>query len=333
MPTTHGSFTDYTAKLVQPGAVEFDDDNVPVSVTDTWAVTVPRGVRPVLADISGLPSAGSRHGSFPNLVRAGLAIRNAVERAGSLVWLVDVSYAPQSESTSVSNPNPDPEEPGIESVVRILERAWPVYETQADLVADADTGDPVVNSAGEPYDRVPQITRRWMGARVKRAEQNWPELAASLDGTLNAQPVRILGVLFPSRTARLQITIEDTLAVGSESRYQVTYDVVPCHNVYQVGANGDPVDAGWDVPLLECGFSYLDSDGNLVRATRPADEGNSDPVPTPLPVRLDANGGMLDPGDDPVFNVVHTYLDADWTDLHLPATPTQYDAPEPAAEE
>jgi len=320
-PATHGAFTDYVARLVQAGAVQYDDDNKPESVTDVYAVTLPRGVRPILSDISGIPAAGAQHGTYPYLVRAGVTIRNAVEQAGSLVWFVDVAFGVASASTSVTNPNPDPEQPGTASVVRIVERAWPIYETQADLVADALNGSAVLNAAGEPYDRVPTITRRYVGARVKRLEQNFPALALSLDGTLNQTQITILGVTFPIRTARLEVEIEDSLAVDSETRYAVTYNIVPAHNAYGAG-----LDAGHDVPLLEAGFSYL-ADGALVRATVADASGNE--TPTPLPVPLAADGSLLEPGADPVITVWHTYRDAVWTDLKLPSTPTEYDPPAP----
>lgn len=326
-----GAFTNYVARLVQPGAVQYDDDDKPESVTDVYAVTLPAGVRPILSAIDGLPAAGSQHTSYPYLVRGGVTIRNAVEMAGSLVWMIDVAFGVASATSSVDNPNPDPGGEPIPSAVRIVERAWPIYETQADLVADADTGDPVLNAAGEPYDRVPTITRRYVGARVKRLEQNFPTLALSLDGTLNQTPVQVLGVLFPSRTARLEIEIEDSLAVGSETRYTVTYNVVPAHNVY--GKSGNPasdLDAGWDVPLLEAGFSYLEN-GKLVRATVADENGNE--TPTPLPVPLAADGTRLAGGADPVVTVWKTYPDADWSDLDLPETPTQYDPEEPQPEE
>lgn len=330
-PATHGAFTDYVARLVQAGAVQYDDDNRPESVTDVYAVTLPRGVRPILSDISGIPAAGAQHTAYPYLVRAGVTIRNAVEQAGSLVWFVDVAFGVASASTSVTNPGTDPEQPGTASVVRIVERAWPIYQTECDLVADCDTGDPVLNAAGELYDRVPKITRRYVGARVKRLEQNFPSLALSLDGTLNQTPIRILGVLFPSRCARLEVDIEDSLAVDSDTRYAVAYNIVPAHNVY--GKSGSPaadLDAGWDVPLLEAGFSYL-SGGALVRATVADADGNE--TPTPLPVPLAADGSLLAPGADPVVRVWHTYPDADWSDLNLPETPTEYDPPAPASEE
>ncbi len=321
-PQPIGKFTPGVARLIQPGAVEYDDNDVPQSVTDTWGVVLAYGTRPVLGSITGLPAGGSAHPSYPYLLRAGITIRNAVDMAGSRVWLIDVAYAPQGSAGSVTNPDPDPEQPGETSVVRILEKAWPIYEVEGDLVADAMTGDPILNSAGEPYDRVPTIRRRYMGARVKRAEQNWPKLAASLDGTLNQSPIYVLGVLFPSRCARLEIEIEDTLAVGSDSRYHVTYGIVPAHTPY-----GASLDAGYDVPLIEQGFSYLDGDGNLVRATVPDDAGNS--TPTPLPVLLAADGSLLPAGSDPVVHVWATYPDADWSALNLPSTPLDGDPPAP----
>lgn len=329
-PATIGAFTPGVARLLQPGAVEYDDNDVPQSVTDTWGVVLAYGTRPVLGSISGLPAAGSAHPSYPYLLRGGITIRNAVDMAGSRVWIVEVAYTPQGASGSVTNPDPDPEQPGVESVVRILEKAWPIYEVESDLVADASTGDPVLNSAGEPYDRVPTIRRRYMGARVKRAEQHWPRAAALLDGTLNQTPVYVLGVLFPSRCARLEIDIEDTLAVGSDSRYHVTYNIVPAHNYY--GTSGDPpapLDAGFDVPLVEQGFSYL-SGGELVRAT--VADANGAETPTPLPVLLAADGSLLPASSDPVVRVWHAYPDADWSELALPETPLDGDPPEPAPE-
>lgn len=321
-PATHGAFTDYVARLVQAGAVQYDDDDKPESVTDVYAVTLPRGVRPVLSDISGIPEAGAQHGTYPYLVRGGVAIRNAVEMAGSLAWYIDVAFGVASASTSVTNPDPDPEQPGTASVVRIVERAWPTYETQVDIVADALNGSPVLNAAGDLYDRVPTITRRYIGARVKRLEQNFPSLALSLDGTLNQTEITVLGVKFPIRTARLEIEIEDSLAVGSETRYAVTYNLVPSHNTY--GAN---LDAGWDLPLLEAGFAYKGADGELVRFVQPDENGN--PTPTALPQKLAGDGTPLADGADPVITVWHTYRDADWTNLKLPSTPTEYDPPAP----
>lgn len=328
-PSPIGAFTPGTARLLQPGAVEYDDSNVPKSVTDTWGVVLAYGTRASLSSVSGLPAAGAAHPDFPSLVRGGVTIRSAAEMAGSLVWMIEVSYAPQGAGgTSVENPGDDPDDPGVESAVCILEKAWPIYEVDADFVADCDTGDPVLNSAGEPYDRVPTIKRRYMGARVKRAEQNWPKLAASLDGTLNQSPIYVLGVLFPSRCARLEIEIEDTLAVGSDTRYHVTYNIVPAHNVY--GKSGNPaadLDAGFDVPLVEQGFSYLDGNGNLVRATVADESGNQ--TPTALPVLLDASGGLLAANADPVVHVWHTYKDADWSNLELPEKPLDGDPPTP----
>jgi hypothetical protein len=321
-----GAFTNYAARLVQPGAVQYDDGDQPKAVSDVYGVTLPYGVRPVLSAISGLPAAGAQHPSYPGLIRGDMTIRNAVEQAGSLVWMVEVAYAPQGDGgTSVTNPDDDPTQPGVESAVRITGREWPIYEVQTDFVADCDTGDPVLNSAGDPYDRVPQLTRRYMGARVKRAEQNWPKLAASLDGTINKNAVTVLGVAFAAHTARLEITIEDTLAVGSDTRYVVTYDFVPCHNIYK---DGNAIkDAGYDIPLVETGFSYRDSTtGELVRATVPDSSGAD--TPTALPVLLDENGELLSEGSDPVVSVWRTYPEEDWSDLELPAAPTDGD-PEP----
>jgi hypothetical protein len=189
MPTI-GAFTQGVARLIQAGAIEYDESDVPQGVTDLWAVILGRGVRPQLADISGLPARGTRHPVYTYLVRSGITIRSAAEQQGSLVWMIEVKYEPQGDGgTSVVNPGDDPDDPGVESAVRILERAWPIYEVEADLVADVASGDPVLNSAGEPFDRAVQVKRRYMGARVKRAEQNWPKLAASLDGTINQQAV------------------------------------------------------------------------------------------------------------------------------------------------
>lgn len=325
MPTI-GAFTPGVARLIQAGAIEYDESDVPQGVTDLWGVILGRGVRPQLASISGLPAAGSRHPVYTYLVRGGVTIRSAAEQQGSLVWMIEVKYEPQGDGgTSVVNPGDDPDDPGVESAVRILERAWPIYEVEADLVADVASGDPVLNSAGEPFDRAVQVKRRYMGARVKRAEQNWPKLAASLDGTINQQAVAVLGVTFPAHTARLEIEIEDTLAVGSETRYHVTYNIAPAHNYY--GKNGQTSqDAGWDVPLVEQGFSYLDS-GKLVRATVAGEDGAENP--TALPILLDANGGKLASGADPVVRVWAAYVEADWSDLELPATPTEGDPPPP----
>lgn len=322
-PASIGKFTRGVARLAQPGAVELDAASSPLSVADVYVAYLPIGARPSTATISGIPAAGARHPSYRNLYRAAVTIAPRAEQAGSYVWQISVAYDRSGSSSTLPD---DPEQPGTASIVRIVGREWPVYQTEAELVTSID-GHPVLDPAGQPYSSVPRIVRRLHGARVVRLESAFPVRASNLDNTINRAAIRILGVTFPAGTARLELTVEDTLAVGSDERYRVTYDIIPARTPYGTAPSQGqpPPDAGWDVPLLDCGYSYRDSDGNLVRATIPDDEGK--PTPSPQPVLLSPNGTLLPDGAAPGYTVYAAYARADWTSLALPSTPTEGDPP------
>jgi hypothetical protein len=323
-----GSFPYAVAKLVQPGAVRVDASDAPISITDVWAFWLRPGERPGISDIpgvkepDGIPDALSSHPAWPSLRRGEVTYRSAAEMSGSVVWFAEVEYGRHTTKSSHSSGGSSP----VTVQTRIVERSWPVYEVQADFTTDAISTDPVLNSAGEPFDSVPQIKQRWLGARVKRAESRFPTDALALDNTVNQAETTVLGVRFPEHSARLEVSVEDTLAVGSESRYLVTYDIVPCHN-FTPPASGSTqtVDRGWDLPILETGFRYRDGDGALVRATVEDESGGTSP--SPQPVLLDENGALLGQAADPVFRVWSPYAEADWEDLGLPSTPTEGDDP------
>lgn len=322
-PATIGAWPKRHARLVQAGTLALDAGGIPRSVTDTWAVYLDPYERPDPATIVGLPAKNDRHPQYPYLIRGGLEFRSAAERSGSVVWFVSVAYAPSGASTSYSGGSGSGSAATI--ACRILAREWPIYASQVDLATAVD-GTPVLTPAGQPYDRVPTITRRLVGARVVRAESGWPAVAIGLDNTINSAAVTVLGIAFAKHRARLEVTVEDTLAVGSDDRYRVTYDVIPASCPYSV--DGDPAEAGWDLPLLACGYAYLDGDGNLVRATDPSDDGG-EPTPSAQPVLLAADGTRLADGDDPVYDVVQAYAEASWAALSLPANPTDGDPPAP----
>ena len=315
-PAQLGYWTAGVARLSERGEVS------PTGATDVYTVYWPNTAGAfTLSDVtSGLPAEGDAHPADGDLVVSEFRI---ADHEPGVVWRrVSVVYSRGEEEEEGSGSS-------AASIGKLTALDYPVYNQSGDLVADQVSGAPVVNSAGDVYDSVPNVETLFTGVHFTRRLASWakvsPQLA--LSGTVNSAAVTIYGVAFRKRTARLRITARNTFD-GSSRPWELDVTVEPRHNyvdsscafrpdstmaAYELVA-GRGYDVGWDVPLLDCGYRYIDGNGNRVRFTVVDESGVESAPQLPQLLTNDGRNNQNNAYPKSIF-VVQTAAGDPWTDL------------------
>lgn len=319
---TIGTFVENAAKLTRHGSVQYSDAGAAQSVTDVWMVYLKDPAdRLDISQIDGLPNIGDAHSLSDGMELTGYRVRE--HEPGQLLREIECIYEANGVTESEGSGGSATE------IGRVTALDWPAYTSSGDLASDQVDGTPVVNSAGDVFDSVPQYEETWIGVHFVRRVKKWPSDIIALAGTVNSAAITIYGVTFNARAGRLRVGCR-YLFDGSERPYELDITVEPRHN--QIDTNkttirpsgisgnytsvGTIVDLGWDMALLDCGFQFKDDNDNLVRFTV-IDENGRESAPQ-LPQLLDADGH--DGRDDSHKStlVVRTAPGNAWTALKAP---------------
>lgn len=182
-------------------------------------------------------------------------------------------------------------------------------EDQEIAVGYDNAGDPVLNSAGEPFEDAPTITAPVLVFEVSRLEKAFDStLIEDLQGRVN--DAAWLGwpagsVLCKSITADRE-WVSETNSYGWDTSYVFAVK-------RPIVAGGVDVLPGWTLQLLDCGFRAKDGSN----PTKAITDKTGAPVSSPVP--LDGAGARLPVGDDPVYLDFDVYPAADFSALSFPA--------------
>ena len=327
MPTTFGYWEDQTARLAAAGEVRFSSEGTPQSVSDVWrfwlASKDASNAQISFSDIHDLPQPGDAHPEYPDLQVVGY--RLADYEPGRNFRDVTVEYEYPGEADDEGSGS------SVVEIGKITALDYPLYTQSGDLVANVETGAPVLNAAGDVFDSVPQVEEIFTGVHFVRRMKKSPRELLALSGTVNSAQVKAFGITFPARTARLRLVARYTFD-GSRRPWELDVTIEPRHNFVDstcaflpAGAEtgrpsetGRGYDFGWDVALLECGYQYRDATtGQKLRFTVVGDD-NTQTAPQ-LPQLLKSDGDSNQNGTYPkAILIVKTAKGADWTDLKIP---------------
>ena len=306
-----GSFVEFHAQLTAHG--EFTADGV----TDTYTVYVhDPATRLALDDVQGLPEVGDAHPLDDDLTVTGYRV--AEHRPGELLREIQVVYERGKEESEGGGGGEPPTEIGILTALD-----YPSYTQSGDLVTDQESPTPVLNSAGDVFDSVPQYESLLTGVHFVRRMKDFPSAALALSGTLNSAQVKIYGVTFTPRTARVRVTARYTFD-GSKRPWEMDVTVEPRRNVIDANQQYRPTgvlaamgyvggNIGWDIAIFDCGFQYKDvSTGEMVPFTMMVGGQMTTPQ---LPQKLTAEGGDGRGYSNDSYLIVRTAKGAAWTAL------------------
>lgn len=329
---THGAFTDGQARISARGGVP-GGAGKEAQIIDTYTFTMAEGVRPTVANVTGLPEVGKDTSGVSGYVVESVAFRQ--DDARSLVWFADVTNGRKSSTTSTQSEEH-----------QLINRSWGVRTIQRDMTVDAN-GCMVRNGAGDPFESVPQLSLVVPSITIKRKEKHSPAgRIAEYNGTVNDSEITIAGISIHPHCGRITITGED----GGDEKYpyEVTYQIDVQRNEvdseetkleYQTSGTdyhtaGTLVDLGFDVALLNCGYYYIEEDEKLrfydgdTHGYRPDGTNVDDSKPSVDPGSLEQStvpfalgvygDDRREYGNDTYTLVFQSYPEADWSDLSLP---------------
>lgn len=234
----------------------------------------------LVSTFTGLPAIGSAHPSFSALFAQGYKIHEGEGSEKNRI-IVDVEYAPVSSTG-------EPEGEG-ESQTYIEAMGWRSGSVQRDFVTDAVTGVAVLNTAGQPFDSVPQVDRpspTWY--KTWKAKSRNTSYVTYVN-KVNSASLSVGGHSFDAGTVRCVTADEERIfndPAGFKYRYSIELQVVS-NKVKLNGAN-TLTECGWHMPIVSTGTMELTPAGFLMRIKVASDDGEM--VPVSAPVLLDANG-------------------------------------------
>ena len=251
--------------------------------------------------VTGLPALGAAHPNDARLLVSGYRVS---EDENGLRWVVEVSYTAAADSSNVINRPPR----GSAEV----SRGWDSQDISVDLTHDAETGMPVLNAAGDPFENVPQVSKSLPVFKLVKKENTDVSTRLAYSGTYNSEAITIDGVAIAKHCGRL--TVNHRKLYNDPDRYasEFTYQVAVMSNKVKVG--GTVVDIGWDKAHAETGLFYLEITEETEKKRAMIDDAEThEPRPSETPILLAADGSRLAEGADPVNKVVKSMTEASWS--------------------
>lgn len=282
----------YNSAYLLPGREWSVDVNGAQTLTCKYVVPISGHLSDPALTFSGLPAIGSKHGTFTNLFVQGYKIHEGEDSEKNRI-IVDVEYAPVVKSGE--------SEGSGDSETYIEAMGWRSGSVQRDFVTDAVTGEAVLNTAGQPFDSVPQVDRpspTWY--KTWKAKSRNTSYVTYVN-KVNSASLTVGGHSFAAGMVRCVASDEERIfndPAGFKYRYSIELQAVS-NKVKLNGAN-TLTECGWHMPIVSTGTMEKTALG-LMRIKVASDDGEM--VPVSAPVLLNANG-HFDPSQSEPYTVL-----------------------------
>lgn len=246
----------------------------------------------LLATVTGLPPVGEAiDESHPNLIVRGYSFEEG-EANEKRVLTIDVNCSlrdPQNWDVSQFPPKGQ----------AIQEISFKTGSVSRDFVSDAITGKLVVNSAGQPFDSVPQVDRpAHVFTKVVKttSAQTW----AQYFGMVNQGTITVAGFTCDPHVVRC-VQADRTKLWNDEFGFveQWTIGLQLMSNWVALAGSSTLTQIGWDIAVVDSGMMELGSNGDLKQIMVQSAETGKE-LTVSQPVLLDGHGhAMLASGSTP----------------------------------
>ncbi len=302
----------YNTAYLLPGREWAVDVNGAQTLTCKYVVFLesPLANAALVVTFSGLPAIGSAHPSFTGLFAQGYRIQEG-EGSEKTKIIVSVEYAPVVKSGEGEGSG--------ETLTYIEQMGWRSGSVQRDFTTDAMSGLPVLNTAGQPFDSVPQVDRPspiWYKVwKTKTRNTSY----VTYENKVNSGTLSVGGHSFGAAQVRCVAADEERIfndPCGYKYRYSIELQVVS--NKVKLEGEDTATECGWHLPIVSTGTMEL-AGGELKRITVQAEDGSD--VPVSSPVLLDGNGAF-----NPTQSAPYVVLWKAYEEVNFPAIFTSENA-------
>ena len=243
---------------------------------------------------TGLPKVGDAHPSLTGYVVASRDFEEGKGKDKETVT-VTVNYSPVNGETSGS---------GTEAIsYEVDEWGWDGSTDEKELTEGVD-GTPVLNSAGDPFESVPNVpVPAPIFTKVRKFKQRQSG-AMSFNCKVNSGAITIGGMSCAVGT--LLCTVFEKRLIGDPVwKYQYTVQLKFKSNPVKIAGDGTATDIGWDVAITDAGMRAKTSvgDGEEIRLIRRIDKETGKMCTVTSPALLNGNGYVRsETANDEVYN-------------------------------
>lgn len=235
-------------------------------------------------DYVGLPKINDAHPTLSGLFATSRKFEEG-RGAEKIRVICTVSYSSQANEQSGSG-----EEEEWECLVD--EWGWDASTEDREFVTDVH-GAPVRNSAGDPYDSVPNVTTH-SPVFTKVARFQTRQSVMDLNCKVNREAMTIGGMSCAAKTLLCTVA-EKLLLDGSSYPYQYTVTLHYRSNMANIA--GATTEIGWDVALVQAGMRAKDPETNALKLIKVVDPETGMLCTVTSSAMLDMSGYQLSPTD------------------------------------
>lgn len=262
------------------------DNNGPTDVSAKYQVVLsaPMDIDELPTSFTDVPAIGSAHPSRPGFYVLSYEVS---QPSGTDKATLDITvhYGPADITI-------DPLDPTV--IETVTEWGWDDGTGEKELVASADaTPKPVVNSAGDPFESVPQVSIPTPTfTKVIRSSVRKTGYSAYLC-TINDAQITIGDMTCAAGT--LLCTIAERKLIGEEKfPYEYTVHLRYRSNQIVDHSTHQTKEIGWNVGILDAGMRELDSTTGKPKLIQVVSEETGQPATVTSPALLDGNGHKRD---------------------------------------
>jgi hypothetical protein len=265
----------------------------PTETTETYEVffAAPVARANLFTSVDGLPAIGSTHPAFQKLIAQGYTVKEGTGGEKNR-YEISVVYQPVS-----STGTPEEGEEGEQPECYVESIGWRTGSVSRDLVVDAETGVAVLNTAGQPYESVPQVDRpspTWFKVfKTKDRQSSY----VNYYGCVNGATMTVGSYSCAKDTLRC-VQADEEMIFNDPAGYKYRYSIALqwMSNKVKLRDANTMTECGWQIAIVSMGTVQRTQSG-LKRITVPDQSGNE--VPVSAPVLLDGNGAYSSSRTDP----------------------------------
>lgn len=238
------------------------------------------------ASVANLPQKRAAHSAaHPNLKVSGYSWEEGTESRKRVLYC-DVTYSIWSTEWNAANKSPRGQ--AVEAI------GWRSGTVSRDLVRDAGNGALLVNTAGMPFDSVPQVdvpAPTFTKVVKTSSRQGWAQYL----GKVNAGALTVGGISCGAHCLRCVQCDEERLwgdEFGFRYRYTIGLQLMSNKAVVEGGSNATEI--GWDLAVVSCGTYARPLQNADAAPVSSLDAETGATVYATSPVLLDEDGMVTD---------------------------------------